>query len=321
MNRVVAGRVSAPCKAVGTATSPCGLARRAGLPAKSASAGGLSSRRVPAGGHVKPRGTVCKGAPSDTDTEISEGIKAAVLELLDEDSDSVRVQLNEMLYQLESRNPTPYPTTSPLLNGEWEFKYLPGIAPGPVPSPTREIAMLMYAGGYTPGKFALDLSKRLPSSLLDISQTKIAISASQPRGKITASVKVLNNSFPVELRTSIEAESDVRMREVYLDAEAVGRDITLPQQLQTERVFYITYLDEDLLISRDESGTPDVLYRVGTANNSSSSGEAAASEGEGTSPGTGAGEEEEVTATVEPDAAIAPEASDDDDKSDAAYSW
>merc|ERR1712176_1146776 len=114
---------------------------------------------------------------------------------------------NAVLYHLESRNPTMYPTTSPLLNGVWEFKYLPGIAPGFVPSPTREIALFMYAGGYTPGKFLFDVSQRLPSSLLEILEAKITISPSQPRGKITASVKVFNNSFPVELRTSLDAES------------------------------------------------------------------------------------------------------------------
>lgn len=102
--------------------------------------------------------------------------------------------------------------------------------------------------------------------------------------------QVFNNTFPVELRTSIEAESDVRMKETYLDAEAVGRDISIPAQLRTERVFYITYLDENLLISRDESGTPDVLYRVG-----------------GSAAEDGVAEEEEVKEVVEPDAAIAPE--------------
>merc|ERR1712003_115669 len=262
-------------------------------------------------------GFVCRGAVVDSlDTDISEGIKASLIELIEEGNDEYRMQINEMLYQLESRNLTMYPTTSPLLNGVWEFKYLPGIAPGFVPSPTREIALFMYAGGYTPGKFLFDVSQRLPSSLLEILETKITISPSQPRGKITASVKVFNNSFPVELRTSLDAESDVRMREIYLDAEAVGRDVTIPANLRTERVFYITYLDEDLLISRDESGTPDVLYRAAGAS------QAAEEEEKG---------EEEVVASVEPDAAIEPEdedeegedsgKDDDGEKTGAEYSW
>jgi len=311
---------------------------------------------------------VCRGAVLDT--EVSEGIKMALLELVEENNAEYRTQvstgareivlvfsaaaaaansltlsplflglparawpsesaeerarltspsascscsfssqINELLYQLESRNPTLYPTTSPLLNGEWEFKYIPGIAPGPVPSPTREIALFMYAGGYTPGKFLFDLSKKLPSSALDISDTRVTIQASQPRGKITATLKVLNNTFPVELRTSIEAESDVRMKESYLDAEAMGRDITIPAQLRTERVFYITYLDENLLISRDESGTPDILYRVPSSSRPEVQEEHVAAE--------------EANEVVEPDAAIKPEESGegDKDKDDAFNSW
>ena len=231
-------------------------------------------------------------------------------------SASCSSQINELLYQLESRNPTLYPTTSSLLNGEWEFKYIPGIAPGPVASPTREIALFMYAGGYTPGKFLFDLSKKLPSSALDISDTRVSIQASQPRGKITATLKVLNNTFPVELRTSIEAESDVRMKESYLDAEAMGRDITIPAQLRAERVFYITYLDENLLISRDESGTPDILYRVPSSSRAKEVQEEQV-----------AGEETNAVAAtdevVEPDAAIEPKEGEegDKDKDDAFNSW
>ena len=37
-----------------------------------------------------------------------------------------------------------------------------------------------------------------------------------------------------------------------------------PASLQYERVMFISYLDEDLMISRDESGAADVLFRVAT---------------------------------------------------------
>lgn len=281
--------------------------------------GHTTSTTTSSGGKASGRHVFCRGAVLDTD--VSEGIKAALVELIDENNVEYRSQINEMLYQLESRNPTQYPTTSPLLNGDWEFKYIAGIAPGPVPSPTREIALFMYAGGYTPGKFIYDISNKLPSSLFEISGTKISISASQPRGQISANVKVFNNSFPVTLRTSIEAESDVRMKETYLDAEAVGRDITLPSQLRTERVIYITYLDEDLLISRDESGTPDVLYRVA----SSSSSSMPTSSSEDSEPPTAIEEEETVT-PVEADATIEPtEGSEDEegsgDSDPPTYTW
>lgn len=277
---------------------------------------GPTGRSLGRSASAGPRNDVrCRGAVLDT--EVASGIKASLLELIDENKTEYRTQINEMLYQLESRNPTLYPTTSPLLNGDWEFKYLAGIAPGPVPSPTREIALFMYAGGYTPGKFVFDLSQKLPSSVLDISGMKVSISPSQPRGKITATLKVLNNAFPLELRTAIEAESDVRMKETYMDAEAVGRDITLPQQLRTERVFYITYLDEDLLISRDESGTPDVLCRAVSTTTAGATEEESAAAPE-------AEDESAVVEEVEPDTVLEPEEGEpeEDKKSDDAFnSW
>lgn len=35
-----------------------------------------------------------------------------------------------------------------------------------------------------------------------------------------------------------------------------------PASLQYERRMYISYLDDDLMIARDETGAPDVLYRI-----------------------------------------------------------
>ena len=86
-------------------------------------------------------------------------------------------------------------------------------------------------------------------------------------------------------------------------------------------MIYITYLDEDLLISRDESGTPDVLYRVA----SSSSSSMPTSSSEDSEPPTAIEEEETVT-PVEADATIEPtEGSEDEegsgDSDPPTYTW
>ena len=139
-------------------SSSFSLRSRRGRVASSQQEKGTSFHAGDLGRKSSSRLCLCRGAVLDTDAEVSSGIKAALMELIDENKVEYRTQINEMLYQLEARNPTQYPTTSPLLNGSWEFKYLAGIAPGPVPSPTREIALFMYAGGYTPGKFLFDVS-------------------------------------------------------------------------------------------------------------------------------------------------------------------
>ena len=60
-----------------------------------------------------------------------------------------RFTLMELLPRLESANPTAAPATSAQLDGEWALRYAGGPAPGLVNSPTREIALLLYAGART----------------------------------------------------------------------------------------------------------------------------------------------------------------------------
>ena len=74
------------------------------------------------------------------------------------DGDASRAAITDLLLALEATNPTEAPTQSKLLTGSWEFAYNGGIAPGPVPSPTRPIALAMYAGGFSPGTFGLAVS-------------------------------------------------------------------------------------------------------------------------------------------------------------------
>jgi hypothetical protein len=69
-----------------------------------------------------------------------------------------RATINEAIYQLEalgsgSGGSTNTPvTSSPLLNGVWELKYVGGYTlDGALPSPTRQLALFLYSGGYSPG--------------------------------------------------------------------------------------------------------------------------------------------------------------------------
>lgn len=81
--------------------------------------------------------------------------KAALL--AEVDGKQSRTALAELVLDLEAENPTPEPARSPLLAGQWRFAYSGGVAPGPVPSPTRPIALAMYAGGFTPGTLGLSV--------------------------------------------------------------------------------------------------------------------------------------------------------------------
>ena len=177
-------------------------------------------------------------------------------------SSETRAAINEALYKLEALNPTKEPTVSPLLNGVWSLRYVGGYAPDwALPSPTRDLALFLYSGGYSPGIFALSVAQRIPAAVIDVGNLEIAISRSQPRVEASVDVKVLGQESAVKVFARLEVESDVRLRETYESASALSREIPIPQMLQYSRDMYVTYLDEDLLVIRDGTGVPEVLTR------------------------------------------------------------
>jgi hypothetical protein len=133
-------------------------------------------------------------------------------------------------------------------------------------SPTRQIALFLYSGGYSPGLFALALAQGLPSQLVDVGALDVSISREQPRveGKVTVNspmLPLLGGESTVSVKARLDVMSDIRLRETYESASVLGRDVAIPNMLQYSRDLYVTYLDEDLLVVRDGSGIPELLVR------------------------------------------------------------
>lgn len=175
-----------------------------------------------------------------------------------------RVSINEALLKLEQLNPTANPATSPLINGAWELRYAGGYTSDwALKSPTRQLALFLYSGGYSPGLFALALAQQLPAGLVKVDDLEISISRDQPR--VEAHVKVgffgQTPQQEVVVRTELRTQSGIRLQEVYDSAEVLGQAISIPGQLKYARDLYVTYVDDDLLIIRDGSGVPEVLVR------------------------------------------------------------
>ena len=55
--------------------------------------------------------------------------------------------------------------------------------------------------------------------------------------------------------------SGTALREDFVEVEALGQRSLLPGPLAVSRSLYVAYLDQDLLIMRDEAGLPTVLRR------------------------------------------------------------
>lgn len=84
-----------------------------------------------------------------------------------------RASINEAILKLEALNPTEDPVYSPLLNGVWNLRYAGGYSEPKIPSPTRDLALFLYSGGYSPGLFALSLAQKLPAALVELGDLEI----------------------------------------------------------------------------------------------------------------------------------------------------
>ena len=107
-----------------------------------------------------PRAVALKATVEDTvvdvvetiieDVDVKDELLSVVGAVGDSVSSDLRDEVSELLVKMEAKNPTEEPATSALLNGVWDVAYQ-GYAPGPLPSPTRPLALALYAGGFTPG--------------------------------------------------------------------------------------------------------------------------------------------------------------------------
>mmetsp|Transcript_32499 Transcript_32499/g.71028 ORF Transcript_32499/g.71028 Transcript_32499/m.71028 type:complete len:279 (-) Transcript_32499:261-1097(-) len=173
-----------------------------------------------------------------------------------------RLLVSETLPKVEASNPTTNPAYSTLLDGEWELIYSGGVSPGPVPSPTREIALLMYAGGFTPGMFLMSVASKMPGEVLRLTNVKVTIDSQTSSATALSTATLFGSEYELSLKNTLEAESALRLRETYTQAVVAGNEVALPDALKWERLLFVTYLDETMMVVRDESGAPDVLVRT-----------------------------------------------------------
>ncbi|CAM9601858.1 unnamed protein product [Chrysoparadoxa australica] len=164
-----------------------------------------------------------------------------------------KTAVNELLLKLEPMNPTKDPAHSSRLEGTYEFLYSQG----------------------TPGVLGLQLLAKvgnLLSGLVDLKGATLTIGPAaggeEEAGQLptrqteaAVTVSVLGRETTLKIRTTLESESDVRLQEVYQDTELGGRTFPLPAFLPLKRTLFVTYLDDELLISRAASGAPDLLIR------------------------------------------------------------
>lgn len=179
-------------------------------------------------------------------------------------SEVQREEVNELILSLSATNPTEMPARSSLLNGKWECLYAGSPGAGLFDSPTRPLALALYAAPLSPSVLAQALAK-LPFDAASIDWQKVTIvspEAGQPRVTAEASVTFFGSaSNVVSLRANLMPSSDVSLRESFVEADVLGQRSLLPGPLALSRTLSVAYLDSELLIIRDEGGLPNVLKR------------------------------------------------------------
>ncbi|XP_020599205.1 probable plastid-lipid-associated protein 13, chloroplastic isoform X2 [Phalaenopsis equestris] len=186
-----------------------------------------------------------------------------------------RIDVNERIVGLERLNPTPRPTTSPFLEGRWNFEWF---------------------GAGSPGLRAAKFLFESPSALANLVGLDMLLKDGY--AKVTANLKFLNSIEGKFLLTSkCSVEGPTRMKEEYTEGlvepptvseqaipeqlkRAFGQASNTLQQLPApikdafanglkvplggafQRLIMISYLDEEILVVRDSFGAPEVLTRL-----------------------------------------------------------
>jgi hypothetical protein len=163
-----------------------------------------------------------------------------------------KAAVGEILLTLETQNPTHTPVTSQLLNGKWKLVYASGASPG-----LKAFQLLLQGSALAP---------KSPSGadIVDIGDVYITFTPEQPRATSELKVRLLSFENTIKLASTLEVESAVRFTETYDSAQSEYADIRFPfaSPVVYKRSMLVSYLDDELLVVRDEEGRPDVLMRV-----------------------------------------------------------
>ncbi|XP_059290149.1 probable plastid-lipid-associated protein 13, chloroplastic isoform X2 [Lycium barbarum] len=129
-------------------------------------------------------------------------------------TDVQRIDVNERIIGLERLNPTPRPTTSPNLEGRWNFEWFGAGSPVLI--------------------FVKVLFGRIPPTLANLSKLDVLIK--DGCGTATAQVKLLNsieNKFIISTKYSVEGP--LRMKEEYVEGAFESPKVNeeaVPEQLR-----------------------------------------------------------------------------------------
>jgi len=195
----------------------------------------------------------------------------------------------EMVLALEALNPTEAPAESDVLAGEWEFLSATAMSPGLVALRSALSAAAGVKGALNMEKFTIKISPNAGAGRK--SYTALAEAKFRLLDQATAGVRLetdlsvvsgrrlsenylkatvmppaplpgkglLNtdafSAMPDALRQAVASAEEALAKPLDLDLQVLGVD-------NTRRQMFVTYVDADFLVVRDERGGADVLQRA-----------------------------------------------------------
>eukprot|EP00930_Biecheleria_cincta_P031058 TRINITY_DN21540_c0_g1_i1.p1 TRINITY_DN21540_c0_g1~~TRINITY_DN21540_c0_g1_i1.p1 ORF type:complete len:307 (-),score=76.76 TRINITY_DN21540_c0_g1_i1:70-990(-) len=200
------------------------------------------------------------------------GAKARLLDLLDDsmleqevlrpEGKPIRGRVDEAIVALERLNANEEPVYSMELDGTWTVKYTGSYAPGLLSSPTRELALFLYGGGFSLGNALSSFTQGFWGQSLGVKLGSKQVRIESGRDvEAVAEVDVAGRKEKLEYKAELMPLSAFRMSEEVISVKLPDPLGNQDLPLELRRSILVTYLDEEIMIVRDESGVPEVLVR------------------------------------------------------------
>lgn len=213
-----------------------------------------------------------EGSASSSPAIAAEDAKAQLMELLADatlaaevltpEGRPARGRVSEAILRLEALNPNSEPVYSEDLDGTWKVMYTGSFAPGLFPSPTRELAMFLYGGGYSLGNLLTSFAAGFWGQAVGVKQGPRSVRIQGGRDvDAKATIEVAGQTQTVSYAAELMPLSARRMSEEVLSVELPGPAGKQDLPFELRRTMLITYLDGEVMVVRDESGVPEVLTK------------------------------------------------------------
>jgi len=198
--------------------------------------------------------------------------KARLLDLLDDsmleqevlrpEGKPIRGRVDEAIVSLERLNANEEPVYSLELDGTWTVKYTGSYAPGLLSSPTRELALFLYGGGFSLGNALSSFTQGFWGQSIGVKLGSKQVRIESGRDvEAVVEVDVAGRKEKLEYKAELMPLSAFRMSEEVISVKLPDPLGNQDLPLELRRSILVTYLDGEIMVVRDESGVPEVLVR------------------------------------------------------------